>query len=264
MQTVSLFDTVTVSLLKNNYFGCKSDVDTIPSGDENIAQRAAKLFFESTGINGGADIFIEKRIPVAAGLAGGSTDAAAVLVALNKLTGYPVDRSVLLNLASRLGADVPFCVECGCAYSDGKGDVLHEFPSIPTNTVFVVACGGESVSTPWAYRTMDKKYNDFLQYVPQGTDELKNALLSDDKNNFKNHIFNLFESAVLPERGVAVLIKETMLSTGAQAAMMSGSGPSVFGIFEDVMTAQKAKEAINSLGYFAFVCYPVGNREDKI
>jgi 4-diphosphocytidyl-2-C-methyl-D-erythritol kinase len=255
MQTVSLCDTVTVTLTDSSV-SCECDAEGVPADEKNIAVRAARLFLDAIGSNRGAHIRIEKRIPMAAGLAGGSTDAAATLKALNMLYGEPLEESELLSLGSRLGADVPFCIRGGCAYSDGKGDILHEFSRIPEDTVIVVACGGEGVSTPWGYRLMDETYDNFKDYATKGTDALKAALDSDEPESFCGYIFNIFEAPVLRERPVAAELKQTMLDMGARAAMMSGSGPSVFGIFKDTGDAEKVAEAIKSAGYFACVCSP--------
>ena len=253
MQTVSLCDTVTVTLTDSGV-DCECDVEGVPTDEKNIAVRAAKLFLDAIGSGAGAHIRIEKKIPMAAGLAGGSTDAAATLKALNMLYGEPLAKGELLSLGSRLGADVPFCISCGCAYSDGRGDILHEFPSIPEDTVLVVACGGEGVSTPWGYRLMDETYDNFKSYTTKGTDSLRAVLEGNGPEEFYGHIFNIFEGPVLRERPVAAEIKRVMLDMGARAAMMSGSGPSVFGIFKDTGDAEKVAAAIKLAGYFACVC----------
>lgn len=257
MQSVSLCDTVSVTRTDRETFTCECDVAGVPTDEKNIAVRAAKLYAEATGLGGGAHIKIEKRIPMAAGLAGGSTDGAAVLVALNRLNGNALDREELCAIGSRLGADVPFCIVGGCAYSDGTGDTLHPFPSIPEDTVFVVACGGEGVSTPWGYGVMDREHNNFSYYITKGTDTLRAALTGSSPDEFYKHIFNIFEEPVLRERPVAACIKQTMLSAGAKNAMMSGSGPSVFGIFENKAHAQLAVDKIKESGHFACVCTPI-------
>lgn len=257
MQSVSLCDIVTVSHREDGVFSCECNVEGVPTDEKNIAVRAAMLFCKAVGSDRGVHVKIEKNIPMAAGLAGGSTDAAAVLEALNKAYGNKLSRGELYALGAQLGADVPFCIEGGCAYSDGKGDVLHRFSPIPRDTVFVVACGGEGVSTPWAYRLMDSVYRNFADYAPKGTEALEAALKGEKPREFYKHIFNIFEEPVLNERPVAAQIKSIMLDSGAKASMMSGSGPSVFGIFESTQSAKKAEESIKALGYFAAVCFPV-------
>ena len=255
MQTLTLCDRITVSLNDSGRFTCECDREDVPTGESNIAVRAAMLYAEAVGTDMGAHIKIEKNIPMAAGLAGGSTDAAATLIALDRLFDDRLGEDELLTIGSRLGADVPFCIRGGCAYTDGKGDILHDFPDLPKGMIFVVACGGEGVSTPWAYRLMDKTYDNFKKYETRGVDRLRDALVSDAPESFTEHIFNIFESPVLLERPVAREIKESLLANGAKAAMMSGSGPSVFAIFDSEEQARIAETAIKAKGYFATVCY---------
>ena len=256
MQTVSLCDNVSVTLNGTKDISCECDIQGVPTDEKNIAVRAARLYLSTAHIERGAHIKIEKRIPMAAGLAGGSADAAATLLALNRLCGSKLTTEELCALGSTLGADVPFCIEGGCAYSDGKGDILHPFPQIPKDTIFLVAFGGEGVSTPWGYGVMDKIYNNFADYAPKGTEKLRAVLLCQHPEDFSKHLFNIFEEPILAQRPVAAKIKMIMLDTEAKAAMMSGSGPSVYGVFESVAHAEKAMEIIQNNGYFAQVCYP--------
>ena len=258
MQTVSLCDEVTVSVTEGEGVSCECNITDVPTDEKNIAVRAASLFAQRSGIKCGVHIKIEKNIPMAAGLAGGSADAAATLRAMNILHGNIFTLQELCEIASCLGADVPFCLVGGCAYTDGKGDVLHDFPPMPKDTVFLVACGGEGVSTPWAYGLMDKFFDNFSSYAPRGVERLNGILLSDEPQNFVHCVFNIFEAPVLARRPVAEQIKRTMLQNGALAAMMSGSGPSVFGIFKNKEDAEYVEEKIKNEGYFAQVCYPVG------
>jgi len=208
----------------------------------------------------GVRISIEKRIPMAAGLAGGSADAAAVLVAMNRLCDNKFSYEELCDMAAQLGSDVPFCVNGGCAYSEGRGEILTPFLSIPSDTVFVIACGGEGVSTPWAYGLMDKEFDDFKKYQTRGVNGLRQTLESDVPEDFYMHIFNIFEAPVMAYRPAVAQIKDTMMQNGARAAMMSGSGPSVFGVFDDKNKAQAATKALEDSGYFACVCAPAPMR----
>ena len=260
MQSLSLCDEVSVSLVREPVFDAECNVDGVPTDEKNIAVRAAKLYFETVGADGGAHIVIDKHIPMAAGLAGGSADAAATLVALDSLFGERLGRDKLCELGAKLGADVPFCVSCGTCFSDGRGDILHSFPTLNDSLIFVVACGGEGVSTPWGYRLLDEKFDRFVGYIPKDTKALRMAIESGDKYAFAEHIFNIFEAPVLRERPIAAEIKSIMQSRGAICAMMSGSGPSVFGVFEDEQIASKTAEEIRALGYFADVARPIGER----
>ncbi len=263
MQAVSLCDIVEVELTDTKGIVCECNVEAVPANEKNIAYRAAAMLLEAVGQYRGVRITIEKNIPMAAGLAGGSTNAAAVLVALNRLLDKPLSETELCALGAKLGADVPFCICGGTAFTDGRGDVLHDFPTMPQDTVLVIACGGEGVSTPWAYGMLDKKYNDFKDYKIKGTEELKSALASSHPKDFYRYMFNLFEEPVFADRPVAAELKSLMLNNNAKAAMMSGSGPSVFGVFENAQQAELAVKAIKAKlpQCFAQTCFPVKRTE---
>lgn len=263
MQSVSLCDSISVTLTDDGEFFVQCDVADVPTGDKNIAVRAARLFLERASLENGVSIKIEKHIPMAAGLAGGSTDAAAVLVALNRLCDNLFSYEELCEMASMLGSDVAFCISGGCSYSEGRGEVLTSLLPIPSDTVFVIACGGEGVSTPWAYELMDRAYNDFEAYKPRGVERFKTALSSDEPKNFSNEIFNIFEEPVMAARPQVSKMKGLMLKNGARVTMMSGSGPSVFGIFDNYKHAEDARAALEGCGYFACVCKPTAKADIK-
>ena len=259
MQSVSLFDTVEVELLDEDEIIIECDKEGVPLDEKNIAFRAAKLFFERARLSKGAKIIIKKNIPMAAGLAGGSADGAAVLVALNELCGKLFSVEELCKIGAMLGADVPFCITCGCMYSDGRGDNLSNYVSIPSDTCFVIACGGEGVSTPEAYKMLDLEYNNFVDYKKKGADALKEKILLGGA--FCNEFFNIFEKTVSNKRPVVNEIKNIMISNGAKQAMMSGSGPSVFGVFGDVESAETTSKNIEQAGYFSCVAFPIFERK---
>ena len=259
MQSISLCDEIYISLTDSGFFA-ECDVEGVPTDEKNIAVRAAMLLAERVGYCGGARIRIKKNIPMAAGMAGGSTDGAAVLVVMNRLLGAPLEEDELLALGARLGADVPFCMVGGTRYADGRGDILHDFPMLP-DCYIVAACGGEGVSTPWGYGLLDELYGGFYDgcgYTPRGVEELRNALLlGSPVSEIAKELYNIFEAPVLERRPVAAMIKKTILENGAAGAMMSGSGPSVFGLFDDAECAERAAAAVREKGYFAAVCRPV-------
>ena len=256
MQSISLCDDVSVTLTDDKTFSSECNVPGVPCDEKNIAVRAAALFASEVSSDKGAYIKIEKRIPMAAGLAGGSTDAAATLVAMNKLHGEVLSTEALCELGSKLGADVPFCVAGGCKFSNERGDKLYDFPSLPKNMIFVVACGGEGVSTPWAYSTLDKEYNDFVGYQYKSIEPLLKAVITENVEMIAKTTFNVFEAPISSQRPAVDEIKNEMIRNGAINAMMSGSGPSVFGIFRNLDDAKRAELAITEKGYFASVCYP--------
>ena len=270
MQTISLCDTVTLEIADpagHASVGAETITLTcsnpdIPTDRRNLAWRAAEAFFAATGAGcKELTIHIEKRIPSAAGMAGGSTNAAAVLVGLNHLFGSPLTTDALCEVGLKLGADVPFCVKGGAQITEGVGEIMTPVASMPSCEL-VVACGGEGVSTPAAYKALDTLYGNFdpSAYAPR-TEELStllSALRRGDLTALCESMFNLFEGVVLPERPVARDIKETMLASGAITAMMSGSGPSVFGVFpKGDGSAQKACEVLTKQGIPAWVCEPV-------
>lgn len=258
MQTVSLCDDVEVSLNDTGVHSIECNIPGIPKDSRNLAWRAADIFFEKTGMSYGADISIVKRIPVAAGLAGGSADAAAVFIALNELCGKPLGEEELCEMSSKLGADVPFCIAGGAKFADRFGDVLHPFFELPDCFV-VVTCGREGVSTPWAYARLDDNFGGFSDgtYTPRDISSLRDALNMGDLRGVCENMYNIFEGVIEKERAEVGMLRGIMLDSGAIGAMMSGSGPSVFGIFDDPKKAERARNAISDIGLEAFVCKPV-------
>ncbi len=256
MQTVTLFDTVTVT---KNEGGAEKNIKItcsnpdVPCDERNLCYKAAVSFFSAAGITEyDISVHIEKRIPMAAGLAGGSTDGAAVFVALNSLYGSPFTEDELCALGGRLGADIPFCIRGGTCIAGGIGEKLTSCPPMP-DCFIVIACGGEGVSTPWAYKMIDDsqtptRHGDIT--------ELEKLLAAGDIYKAAAEMRNSFEDAILPHREVARKLKDAMIKGGAVRSMMSGSGPSVFGIFKDEEAAKKVCELISGEGYFAHVCTP--------
>lgn len=258
MQTVSLCDEITLSPREDERISISCNRGDVPCDESNLAVRAANRYFETVGERVGLDIHIEKQIPMAAGMAGGSADAAAVLRALNHLFGDRLDEAALCAVGARLGADVPFCVMGGTAYAEGIGERLTPCAPMPDCHI-LVACGGEGVSTPWAFGLLDTRFSNFdgSSYTPRGAECLLGAMKNGDVSGMAARLYNVFEEPILAERPVAAKIREEMLGRGALGAMMSGSGPSVFGIFLDEGDAQKAKASLLEMGVFAEICRPV-------
>ncbi len=267
MHTISLCDEVTVTVEDSTVqplaVGAGSITltcsdPTLPSDHTNLGYRAARAFLDAVGRDDlTVTIHIDKHIPAAAGMAGGSTDAAAVLRALNDLTGQPLDEAALRAVGLTLGADVPFCLAGGAQITEGVGEVLTPCASLPLCHI-VVACGGEGVSTPGAYRTLDTMYANFdgTVYTPRCgmLANLQKALDVGDLTGVGANAYNLFETAILPHHDVARGIRDTLLEAGAVCAMMSGSGPSVFGLFDDEATAALAAATLKAQGIPAWVC----------
>lgn len=270
MQTVSLYDTVTVSVEddESGAITLACDSSAIPCDGRNLAYRAAEAFYNALGYRKSTHIRVEKRIPVSAGLAGGSTDAAAVLVGLNRLCGMPFSEDKLCTVGKALGADIPFCILGGTAEVCGIGEVLAPLPDLPIFPM-VVAKLGDGVSTPEAYRLLDGMFEGFAGKYAGGTvckeryGALLAALRDTDSKRVAESIYNIFEYAILPKHGEASELKRFFLSNGAIGAMMSGSGPSVFGIFEDIETARRAADRLNKdrEAPIAFAVTPVSRHE---
>ena len=257
MQSIDLHDTVTVDYSPDDEYhitiSCSDDA--VPCNEKNLAHKAARFFPVDKG---SIRIHIEKRIPMQAGLAGGSADAAATLIALNELTGNKLSIEELKAIGNKLGADVPFCIETGAAIARGTGNILEKTAAMPYLPL-VIARQGEGMSTPEAYRALDVKYDRFNEYKPKT--DLLDVLISKSQDNeiteYTKGLFNIFESVVEPCRPCVTEIKEIMINKGAAGAMMSGSGTSVFGIFADEISAQRAMRTLRELGAVAHLCYPL-------
>lgn len=257
MQTVTLFDELTIERLepqsRTRRITVSCSVDSLACDESNLCYRAAQEFFRAVGVGSyGVSIHIEKRIPIAAGLAGGSTDAAATLIGLNQLFDSGLSDDELCKIGSRLGADVPFCIKRGISVARGIGDRFSDCPRLP-ECFILIACDGEGVSTPWAYRRLDEMY-DFGSRRANVDSFTSRLFMTLDK--IAAGMSNIFESAVLPVRERAAAVKSSMLDSGALGAIMSGSGPAVFGIYSDLPTAKKAAAKLLESGVRAFICNP--------
>lgn len=252
LQSVGLYDTVTV--WKNGegtleLFCSREDLST---GESNLACRAAALFFKELELgNPGVSIKLKKRIPVGAGLAGGSADAAAVLLALDRLFKTKLPLSRLCELASKLGADVPFCLQGGTMQAEGTGTILMPLPDL-TECFLVLAKPDFSVSTAEAYALSDEHTN---AHRPD-LDGMIGAICSGDLESVGKRLFNSFET-VLGFHEIKE-IKEIMLRQGALGACMTGSGPTVFGIFSEWEKAESCADELKKLYEEVYLCEPRG------
>ena len=248
-QSIDLYDVVTLHESASGVVEIRCDDPQVPLDSSNLAYRAAELLSEESGKYRGVEIHILKRIPVGAGLAGGSTDAAAALVGLNELwgLGYGVDH--LLRLGGRLGADVPFCIMGGTALGRGRGDELTglaSFSGIPV----VIANPGFQVSTGWAYGSLG---NLGLTRVKKNGNILVGKMQQRDVPNVGKKLFNIFESVVLEEYPPVRRIKEEFMRAGASGALMTGSGPTVFALAPDVTSARNICQQTRGLADFCIV-----------
>ena len=259
MQTVDLCDEVSVRVNEHKSGGIilRCDLPGLPCDQRNLAYKAADAYFAGE-VPCEIEIDIKKNIPMQAGLAGGSADCAAVLRALNAHFGK-YSESELQGLGARLGADVPFCLVGGTRIARGIGEVMQACAPMP-DCYLVIARGGEGISTPWAYGALDAKFGDFT--VQGSTSEQRlarivGAMQQGDLAAMSDAMYNIFESVVLPEHEVARNAKKAMLEGGAIGALMSGSGPSVVGIFADENAARAVRDEIAQTGVAAFVCKPI-------
>ncbi len=234
MQSIGLCDIITIEKILTSIE--LSGTGSLSYDETNLAYKAAKLFFDVTGIRSGARIFVDKRIPMCAGMAGGSSDAAAVLKGLNMLYGKPLSQRVLSKISSKLGADVPYCLMGSTARATGIGDIIVPIKPFGTAPVVIVK-PPVAVSTPKAYASLD-----YPSLVHPDANLAQDAIERGDRQALYNMMENSFELSVFKSFPVIKDIKSKMISMGADASLMSGSGSAVFGIFEN---EEKAKEAYN-------------------
>ena len=254
MQTVSLFDRIDV--VKNEYQGepaihlfCRNP--KVPLNESNLIYRAAAAFFEEAEIHEfDVSFTLEKKIPVEAGLGGGSADAAAPLIALDRLYETSMTPEKLRTIGTRLGADVPFCIQKGTAYATGIGDILESAPPMPDCAFVIAIPKGSRISTAEAYRKIDNEN----ETAAISFEEFCSAIAACRLDRVSCLLYNRFELVTEETSGSAALA--AMLSAnGAMGVRMSGSGPSVFAIFPNVSAARTAKNALPDT-VEAFVCTP--------
>lgn len=232
MQSVSLYDTVTVEETNADGITITCDVPSIPTDEKNIAYKAARAFFDYTGIKQGIAIDIKKNIPHAAGLAGGSTDGSAVIMALDKLFSTNLKEKDIIAIGSRVGADVPFCALGGTMLALYTGTVLSHLPDLDLPYI-IITKPHQDVSTAEAYAAFDTAER--VRHLDKNG--MLQAVISGDYDKIYDKVDNVFEQFIdVTER---VIIKDIMRKHGAKCACMSGSGPSVFGIFTDRDSAEK-------------------------
>lgn len=235
MQAIDLHDEVSAELTDSGIV-ITSDSPKVPCNEKNIAFKAARLMLDLAKSDKGVKIHIAKRIPVCAGLAGGSTDGAAVIVMLNKLLGLNLPTDELMKIASSLGADVPFCIMGGTALAEDIGTLLTALPAFKQSILLLVKPPID-VSTPWVYKNLN-----LSSAVHPDADGFVSKLERGDFENIYDCMGNVLESVTAKEYPVIDEIKNKMLDLGAEFSMMSGSGPTVFGIFEDISKAEDAKK----------------------
>lgn len=240
MQSIDLYDIVSVEkAVEGISLTCNKSY--IPTDDKNIAYRAAKLFIDRYKVESGVKINIVKNIPVAAGMAGGSTDGAAVLKLMRDLFKPKVSNKELEEISVEIGADVPFCIEGGTVLCEGIGEVMTKLQPFK-DKILVVVKPNFGVSTKEVYKAFDL---DKVAKHPE-TEELIEAIKKDDLDFICDNMKNLLENVTLNKYPLIKQIKRELMSMGAKGAMMSGSGPTVFAFFDDMLQAQRAYEQLKA------------------
>ncbi|MDE6888761.1 MAG: 4-(cytidine 5'-diphospho)-2-C-methyl-D-erythritol kinase [Eubacterium sp.] len=243
MQTIHLFDSVQMEKLAEPGIRLTTNIRFLPTDEHNIAYKAAKLLIDEFNLKQGIHIDIKKCIPVSAGMAGGSTDAAAVLYGMNQMYELKLSQRQLAKRALTLGADVPYCLMRGTALAEGIGEKLTRLPAVPRCPV-VIAKPGISVSTKWVYERLS--LNEQTEHPD--IDQLMEDIRQQDLKGMASHMGNILEGVTIKEYPVIAQIKEKLMEHGALQAMMSGSGPTVFALFEERGQARAAADALRASG----------------
>ena len=242
MQTVNIYDELSFERTDGEIV-LESDCGELPLDENNLIYKAIRLIQEECGVTGGLRVFLKKNIPIAAGMAGGSTDCAATLMAMDELYGLKLGTKRLMELGVKLGADVPYCILGGTARAQGIGEKLTRLPNCPTLKL-LVAKPDLNVSTKEVYTGLDALEN----LTHPGVDDMVRAIESGNGRAVAAGLGNVLECVTIPLHPVIREIKDRMLELGAINSLMSGSGPTVFGIYEKDEELQKAYEALAESG----------------
>lgn len=238
MQSIDLYDVINIEL-QGSGIDLSCDKAYVPNDSRNIAYKAAELFMNEYGIKSGVKIDIEKNIPVAAGLAGGSTDAAAVLRGLRDLLKPEIGDSELMELGVRIGADVPYCIAGGTALCEGIGEKITSLDSFK-DKILILVKPPFGVSTKSVYQKLD--IGKIRVHPPTG--KLMKAIREQDLEFVSKNMKNVLENVTLSRNHTLREIKSDLVDMGAEGSMMSGSGPTIFGFFEDMLKAQRCYDAM--------------------
>ena len=241
MQTIHLYDRLDIKRTQEPGIQIQTNLSFLPVNENNLIYKAAKLLMDEFSITDGVSVKLDKRIPVAAGMAGGSTDAAAMLIGVNRLFSLGLTKRQLMERGVQIGADVPYCIMRGTALAEGIGEALSPLPPMVKCPV-LIAKPSISVSTKFVYQNL--KLDDTT--IHPDIDLLIDDLKAKNLHDIAAHMGNVLETVTIPNYPVIDEIKKHMLSNGAVGAMMSGSGPTVFGLFDDEDTAKKAYKAMRS------------------
>ncbi len=255
MQQTSLCDVVTLRLEKNagdgNVIRISCDDRSVPCDRRNIAYKCAEKFFSYYNMTGyAAEINIEKHIPSAGGLAGGSSDGAAVLSLLSEMSGVDSGKEELFSIGASVGADIPFCIAGGCCICRGIGERIEKIALPKPDFHILIAVDGDGVSTPEAYGLIDRLDS-------HGSADVDSVIASLKHGEVPGRMYNIFEEVILPIRPRAAALKEKIINLGGDGVMMSGSGPSIFGLFYDEAARDFAYAQLLSENIRAYMCEAV-------
>lgn len=249
MQSLVLHDTLTLRITEESGISMTCSNPSLPTDERNLAYRAAKLFCDTYGISDGISIHLEKVIPVAAGLAGGSSDAAAVLRGLNTMYNYPASAEELAALGVTLGADIPYCLMLGTVLSEGIGEKLTPLPAAPDFYCLLVKPSA-GASTKQIYTEYDSLVQ--TESIPHpDTEALLSALKKRNRKALASGLCNVLEPVTAKFVPEILSIKNTLRTMGAEGVLMSGSGPTVFALFTDVSKAKRAEAYMRETDYVA-------------
>ena len=251
MQTIGLHDDLEIRKTKTPGIQVKTNLYYLPTNENNLVYKAAKLLMDEFQIEDGVSIQLKKRIPVAAGMAGGSSDGAAVLWGINQMYGLGLSRQALMERGVKLGADVPYCIQRGTALAEGIGEKLSVLPPMPKCTI-LIAKPGISVSTKFVYENLHA--NDLKPEQHPDVDSMIEAMRQKDLGLLCSRMGNVLETVTIPAYPVIDEIKKTMMDNGAIGSMMSGSGPTVFGIFDSPAAAKQAMKAVRAAKLAKQIC----------
>ncbi len=253
MQTVSLCDDIEIDIGTGKPWCLKCEAEGVPLDQRNLAWKAAEVFFNATGNDPeGLEIRMVKRIPSQAGLGGGSSDAAAVLRALNRHYGMPLTIEELADVSAQVGSDVPFCVLGGTVMVEGRGEFVRKMPDMPKCAI-VICKPDFPVSTPALYRKLDQCE---IAHHPDN-DKMEQAIQNADLTEIAQNVWNVFDPVVAAEHPEIDHIKGILAGSGAIAQQMSGSGSAVFGIMPDRESANNAIEELKKTYHLTFLAEPV-------
>lgn len=239
MQTVGIYDRIDLIYKETPGITVETNLYYLPDNENNLVYKAAKLLMDEFHVQKGVHIRLRKYIPVAAGMAGGSSDAAAVLFGINKMFSLGLTTEQLMDRGVKIGADVPYCVMRGTALSEGIGEILTPLP-VPPQCQVLIAKPGISVSTKFVYENLHA--NELRPEQHPDIDGMMEAIKQKDLYGIADRFGNVLENVTIPAYPVIQEIKDLMLEQGAIGALMSGSGPTVFGLFTNPKAAAKAHE----------------------